>query len=150
MRDHLVFMLQAPIGAFGAIAVGERRGGFDRPAKAAVLGLVAGALGVDRADEAAHAALAEGYGFGLGLIEAGRLLLDYHTIQVPPQRRGPPFATRRDELAVPERETVLSRREYRTDTCFLAVLWARTGAPWTLDALAEALRQPRYAPYLRS
>src|SRR5260370_38294773 len=94
MGEHLVFLLRAPLGAMGGVAVGERRAGFDRPGKSAILGLVAAALGLDRSDEAAHATLAEGYGIGLGEIASGRLLFDYHTAQPPPQRKNRRSATR--------------------------------------------------------
>jgi CRISPR system Cascade subunit CasD len=40
----------APLASFGAIAVGQCRPSWDRPAKSAALGLVAGALGLDRSD----------------------------------------------------------------------------------------------------
>ncbi len=40
MGEHLVFLLHAPLGAMGGVAVGEQRTGFDRPGKSAILGLV--------------------------------------------------------------------------------------------------------------
>jgi CRISPR system Cascade subunit CasD len=145
MVKYLVFLLYAPLGAMGGIAVGERRAGFDRPGKSAVLGLVAAALGLDRSDEDAHVALAGGYGLGLGEIAAGRLLSDYHTTQAPPQRKGRRFATRREELAVvDDLSTILSIREYRTEPAYLVVLWKRDAPPWTLGQFAEALRRPRF------
>jgi CRISPR system Cascade subunit CasD len=64
MGEHLVFLLHAPLGAMGGVAVGERRTGFNRPGKSAIVGLVAAGLGTDRSDEAAHTALADGYGLG--------------------------------------------------------------------------------------
>lgn len=132
----------------GGVAVGERRAGFDRPGKSAVLGLVAAALGLDRSDEAAQQALANGYGLGLGEITSGRLLADYHTAQAPPQRRDRRYATRREELAVKnDLGTVLSVREYRTEPAHLVVLWPRETPRWTLPQLAEALRYPHFTLY---
>ena len=61
VTGHLVFLLHAPIGAMGTVAVGERRGGFDRPGKSAILGLIAAGLGLERSDEAGHLALAEAF-----------------------------------------------------------------------------------------
>src|SRR5260370_3104027 len=110
MGEHLVFLLRAPLGAMGGVAVGERRAGFDRPGKSAILGLVAAALGLDRSDEAAHRALTDGYGLGLAAIESGHLLMDYHTTQTPPQRRNRQFATRRGEITLDELWTILSLR----------------------------------------
>ena len=58
MPSFLTFTLAAPLASFGSIAVGERRASSDRPAKSAILGLAAGALGIEREDNEAHAALA--------------------------------------------------------------------------------------------
>jgi CRISPR system Cascade subunit CasD len=148
MSEHLVFLLHAPLAAMGGVAVGERRAGFDRPAKSAILGLIAAALGLDRSNEAAHRALAEGYGLGLGGVAPGRLLMDYHTAQAPPQRRNRRFATRREELARKNGlGTILSVREYRTDPAYLVALWARATPHWALGQLAEALRRPHFTLY---
>jgi CRISPR system Cascade subunit CasD len=73
MGKYLIFLLHAPLGAMGSVAVGERRAGFDRPGKSAIVGLLAAGLGLDRSDEAAHQALADGYGLGLGEIVSGAL-----------------------------------------------------------------------------
>jgi CRISPR system Cascade subunit CasD len=147
MGEHLVFLLQAPLAAMGGVAVGERRSGFDRPGKSAILGLVAAALGLDRSDEAAHAALADGYGLGLGELASSRLLTDYHTAQAPPQRKNRRFATRRDELAVDDLGTILSTREYRTDAAYLVILWARQPTRWSLGDFVEALKRPHFTLY---
>jgi CRISPR system Cascade subunit CasD len=106
MPRYLTFALVAPLAAFGSIAVGERRSGWDRPARSAVLGLVGACLGLDRADDAAQAALAEGYGLALLCYAPGRLLADYHTTQVPSAQRGKRFATRAEELASRNLNTV--------------------------------------------
>jgi CRISPR system Cascade subunit CasD len=146
MGKHLVFLLHAPLGAMGGVAVGERRVGFDRPGKSAIVGLIAAGLGLDRSDEAAHAALADGYGLGLGEIVSGRLLFDY-TAQTPPQRQNRHFATRREELSVDDLGTILTVREYRTDPAYLVVLWPRGTPHWSLDQLADALKRPHFTLY---
>ena len=149
MATFLTFALVAPLASFGAIAVGERRPTWDRPARSAVLGLVGACLGVEREDDAGQAALAEGFGVALLCHAPGRLLADYHTAQVPPARGKRRFATRAQELAAPDLSTILSRRDYRTGAWHLGALWARGEAPrWTLDAVADAMRAPGFAPYL--
>jgi CRISPR system Cascade subunit CasD len=147
MGNHLIFLLHAPLGAMGGVAVGERRAGFDRPGKSAIVGLIAAGLGLDRSDEVAHTALADGYGLGLGEIAAGRLLFDYHTMQTPPQRQNRHFATRREELSVDDLGTILSVREYRTDPAYFVVLWPRGTPRWSLDQLADALKRPHFTLY---
>jgi CRISPR system Cascade subunit CasD len=147
MGGHLVFQLHAPLAAMGGVAVGDRRSGFDRPGKSAVLGMLAAGLGIDREDEGAHTDLASGFGLGLGEIAAGRLLRDYHTAQTPPQRKGRRFATRREELATNDLATILSVREYRTDICYLVALWARGSSRWELAEFVEALSRPHFTLY---
>jgi CRISPR system Cascade subunit CasD len=146
--EFLTFVLAAPLAAWGSLAVGERRGTWDRPGRSAVLGLVAACLGLDREDENAHQALENGYGLALRVECMGPVLADYHTAQVPPARRGRVFRTRREELAAPDLGTILSRRDYHTDAVVLAALWVRERPRWPLDEIASAMRAPRWIPYL--
>lgn len=154
MPAGLAFTLYAPLAALGDLAVGERRGGFDRPGRSAILGLVAAALGYDRADETDHAALDAGYGLVQRVRRTGRLMTDYHTVQAPPAERKSAWATRRAALDRPSHRlnTLLSSRDYRED------LWVEVGLV-RLDteagarapapaAIAEALRRPAYTLYL--
>ncbi|UFN49152.1 type I-E CRISPR-associated protein Cas5/CasD [Roseomonas sp. OT10] len=149
MPAYLTFALVAPLASFGGIAVGERRGGWDRPARSAVLGLLGACLGVEREDDAAQAALAADYGLALLCHAPGRLLPDYHTAQMPPALRNRRFATRAEELAAPGLNTVLSRRDYRSGAWHLGALWARGEAPrWSLEQLRDAMARPTFVPYL--
>jgi CRISPR system Cascade subunit CasD len=147
MREILLFTLYAPLAAMGEVAVGERRVGLARPGRAAILGLIAAALGLERRDEAAHAALDQGYGVAVRVEHEGALLQDYHTAQVPPSRRGRRWATRRAELAAPRLETILSLREYRSDARHTVALWEGAAPPHPLAAIAAALRRPRFTLY---
>jgi CRISPR system Cascade subunit CasD len=147
MPEFLTFALTAPFAAMGEIAVGERRGTWDRPGRSAVLGLIAACMGLARDDEAAQEALESGYSLALRVQHVGALHPDYHTAQVPPARRGRRFSTRAEELSAPDLETILSRRDYRTDVLVLVAVWSRPGARWALLEIEEALLKPRYAPY---
>jgi CRISPR system Cascade subunit CasD len=151
MPAFLTFALIAPLASFGAIALGERRSGWDRPARSAVLGLVGACLGLEHEDDAAQEALAADYAVALLCHSPGRLLVDYHTTQVPSAKRGRRFATRAEELDFPSQElnTILSRRDYRSGSWHLgAVSLRHATARWTLDELATAMRQPSFVPYL--
>lgn len=150
--DFLVFQLQAPMASWGGTAVGEYRSSYEYPGDSALLGLLAAALGIRREDDSALTALKGAYGFAVGVQAGGSLLRDYHTAQVPGRRtlKGRPHRTRRDELAVPKEElhTILSTRDYRQNAACLIALQAFVGAPHALDALADALRSPRFVLYL--
>src|SRR5262245_59936868 len=83
MKPYLLFRLAAPLAAFGTVAVGERRPTWDRPSKSQALGLIAAALGIERADEPRLATLAAGLGFAVRIDAAGGLAIDCHTAQAP-------------------------------------------------------------------
>jgi len=150
--DYLVFRLYAPMASWGDSAVGEMRGTRTEPGEAALLGLIAAALGIDRHDESAHQVLRDGYDLAVAVLSEGRLLRDYHTAQVPSRAalKKRPHLTRRDELTVVKDDlnTILSTRDYRQDPIYLVSVSARDGAPYSLVALADAIRKPRYALYL--
>lgn len=148
IRRFLTATLYAPIGSFGGIAVGERRGTEMHPTRSALLGLLAAALGIERTDADAQRALNDGYGLASMVLGRGQMLTDYHTAQVPSQQRSRRFATRRQELSVDDLNTVLSTRDYRTDAIYTFALWERNNAPYRLEALARALRKPRFVLYL--
>ena len=148
----LVFQLVAPLAAWGDVAVGQTRGSRDAPGESALVGLLGAALGIRRDDDAAHAALRDGYAFAVATVNAGSLLRDYHTAQVPSRSdlKGRPQRTRRDELGVPKHllNTILSTRDYRQGGEWLVAIQALPAAPHELTALAVALREPRFVLYL--
>jgi CRISPR system Cascade subunit CasD len=149
MPRYLTFALVAPLASFGAVAVGERRSGWDRPGRSAILGLVGACLGLHRDNDADQEALANGYRIALLCHSPGRLLADYHTTQAPSSKRGHRFATRTEELAEPALNTVLSWRDYRSGAWHLGAIWpCGDVARWTLEELAEAMRRPGLIPYL--
>ena len=150
--QFLVFQLVAPLAAWGDVAVGQYRGSRDAPGESALVGLLAAALGIRRDDEAAHAVLRDGYAFAVGTLDAGSLLRDYHTAQVPSRSdlKGRPHRTRRDELALPKHQlnTILSTRDYRQGGEWLVAVQASPGAPHEFATLEAALREPRFVLYL--
>ena len=144
----LLFTLYAPMGAFGETAVGERRMGWARPGRSAVLGLVSAALGLERSDEEGHRNLEAGLYYAVRTDAAGRPFIDYHTAQTPKARKGRRSDTRREELESGDLHTVLSSREWRSDACFSVALWPRRTDAVDLNEIAAALRRPRFTLYL--
>lgn len=148
--EHLVFQLHGPMASWGMPAVGEDRPTAERPTRSAILGLLAASLGLRRSQQEDHDALRDGYGVAIRLEDAGSLLRDYHTAQVP-SRTDKFGKTRKDELSIPSRDlnTILSSRDYRSDFLAFIALWVRNErSPWTLQELADALDRPRFRPYL--
>lgn len=148
MRDYLIFRLYGPLAAWGDIAVGEYRPSFAHPGKSAIIGLLAAALGIRRDDEELQKALARACSFAVRVDAMGTLLRDYHTTQVPSARKGITHYTRRSELAIDDLNTILSSRDYRCDAAYTVVICMKANAPYTVLALADALRKPVYTLYL--
>lgn len=145
--DYIVFRVSGPMAAFGSPAVGERRPVDDRPTRSGILGLVAACLGIDRSDDSALHALSENASVAVRNDAAGRLFLDFHTVQAP--RLGKrPFVSRREELEASKISTVVSYREYRSETTATVVLAVRGDKCPGVEEITEALRHPVYAPYL--
>jgi CRISPR system Cascade subunit CasD len=142
-KKFLTATLYAPFASFGGLAVGERRSSERYPTRSMLIGLLGAALGVGRDDEPAQQVLAQGYYFAIQIFGAGRPFTDYHTAQMP-SRGKVRFATRREELAGPELNTVLTSRDYRTDFLAGLAIAAVTEPPYALEALATALRTPQY------
>lgn len=146
MQKLLLFQLVAPLGAFGGVAVGERRETGARPSHSALAGFLGAALGLERADPR-QADFAAGLAFASRRDHLGPLIADYHTAQTPPARKGKTWATRREELAG-EHNTILSRRDYRADCAFTIACAMLEQSLFTLDILEEALRKPVFTLYL--
>lgn len=145
---YLLFRLYGPMSSWGDIAVGEMRPSFAHPTKSAILGLVAGAIGIRRDEEEKHRLLAEGIGFAVQVEFMGRPLSDYHTAQVPSGKER--YCTRRQELSCEKSElnTILSTRDYRTDGLYIIVLWQRESGEWNIEKIKGKLEQPEFMPYL--
>lgn len=149
MPEFLVFQLYGAMAAWGDIAVGEHRPTLGHPSKSAIMGLLAAALGIERSDQERQQQLNQHYSMAVCVHAAGELLRDYHTIQVPGGKRQ--YATRRDELLTDELNlnTILSQRDYRTDTVYVVAIWGSHEAmPFSLEQLKQHLECPIFNLYL--
>ena len=113
--------------------------------------MLAGALGIDRTDRERLLAMEGGYSVGVAARKLGPLLVDYHTAQFVPGSavRDPDSRAQAMSVARAKRKigTILSHREYHEDCVFDVVVTASADAAWTLQELAERLREPRFVPY---
>lgn len=162
MADFLVFQLYGPMAAWGDIAVGGYRPSFAHPSKSAIIGLLAAALGIRRDEDERQKTLADACSFAVRVDAMGTLLRDYHTAQVPSEKKGVTHYTRYSELAVKELNTILSSRDYRCDAIYIVAISFRNGCAdslrilaerlnvqeFTLSGLAEKLSKPVFVLYL--
>ena len=147
MREHLVFVLCAPMGAFGSYAGHERRGSDLVPSRSAVLGLLGAALGIERADADGQAALGR-YGVAARPLTRSDSLRDYQTVQTVPAKIRHPGGRRAAIDAIGrEINTTITVRDYRTDVAVAVAVWSRDGR-WSLERVAAALRRPTFVLFL--
>jgi CRISPR system Cascade subunit CasD len=146
----LVFRLYGPLASWGEVAVGEVRPTDLQPSRSAMLGLLGAALGFRR-DDHRHAELGAGLFFAVRVDRVGAPLVDYHTVQTMPPRRGRIFLTRAEQLRGFRHElaTIVSRRHYRMDAAYTIAIWQNVKGPEVrLEMLAQALEFPVFLLYL--
>lgn len=149
MTEYLLFRLFGPLASWGETAIGEMRPSAAWPGRSAIIGLLAAALGIRRDEEDRQRALSQSCGVAVCVENAGALLRDYHTTQVPPDRRGTRYETRRDELDADVLHTILSQRDYRCDALYTVAVWLKANdLDVTLAHFSTALTKPHFALYL--
>lgn len=148
--EYLVFRLYGAMVSWGDIAVGTSRHTANHPSKSAIIGLIGAALGIKREDEETQIQLSEGYGFAIKQYSTGTLLQDFHTSQTPDSVGKFQYRTRRDELVFGQERlgTVLSTREYLTDSVALVAVNILNNAPFSLQKIKDKLLKPEFHLYL--
>ena len=147
MRDHLVFLLAAPLASFGSYAGHERRGSELTPLRSAVLGLIGAALGISRADGEGQSALRK-YSVAVQSFQETTPLRDFHTVQTVPTAkvRRPDSRSEALRRVGDKVNTVITVRDYRCDVLIGVALWGN--GKWSLELIAESLRRPKFPIYL--
>lgn len=150
--DFLVFRIFAPMASWGEPAVGDTRPSATYPGRSAILGLLAGALGIPREDESRQATLRDAVEVAVKQYSPGVLIRDYHTTQVPGRTAAKGVRSRREEVNALRKEkrppTILSSREYRCDGYWTVAIRLVDSSRWTLADLEAALRRPGFIPFL--
>jgi CRISPR system Cascade subunit CasD len=133
----LVLRLAGPLQSWGMTGQFTRRDTHTQPTKSGVLGMIAACLGRERDADISDLTSLQ---MGVRVDQPGTLIEDYHTI------------SRTDGSTLPTASgkkktdlTAVSRRWYLADAVFLVTL---TGDNKLLDAVADAIDHPVYAPTL--
>ena len=153
MVKHLILVLEGPLAAYGAEMVDARGPVRDWPGASLLAGLLANALGFDRAMGAEHAALQARLDFAVRIDRAGERLLDQQNAQLfqndsgwttrgQPEGRAPSPSYANDRLG---RKQLINRRlrDYFADSAVTVALSLRDAdAAPSLEAIAAALETP--------
>lgn len=145
--EVLIAQLSGHLASWGEVAPNTQRLSAQTPTLSAVLGIVGACLGVDREDVDGLRALHNGYDVIVESWNDGEPLVDFHTSAHGSGGRRIP-ASRREELTMPKIATVPTHREYRQGGYWRVAITAREGALWSLREIADAMRSPKWAPYL--
>jgi CRISPR system Cascade subunit CasD len=152
MTQHLLLRLEAPLMSFGATAVDHRRPVQPWPAVSMLTGLMANALGWQRAHASALDRLQARMRWAARIDRPGEALGDFQTAQLGKDDRG--WTTRgvveeRDGGADSYKSPHLRYRDYRADASVLVALRLDPAeeAP-TLHELAQALDAPQRPLFL--
>ncbi|GJL83253.1 MAG: type I-E CRISPR-associated protein Cas5/CasD [marine bacterium B5-7] len=148
MKHYLLLRLYGPMASWGDTAVGDFRPSHSHPSRTAVLGLLAAALGIRRNEEDKLLWLDQMVNVAIRLDLTGEMLRDYHTIQVPPESKKNRYYTRADELNSEKLHTIISQRDYRTDSAASVALYSHENDKTVLEQWQTALRKPALPLYL--
>ncbi len=147
MPHFLVFQLFGDFASWGDIAVGEQRPTLPVPTKSAIMGLIAGAMGIRRDEEQRHTDLTQQLHLGMQIFNRGGYLSDYHTTQVPTATsvKNKKIESRKMELECGDLGTILSTRAYWISPYYRITL---QGDKQQLELAKKALKNPVFVPYL--
>ncbi|SDY50367.1 type I-E CRISPR-associated protein Cas5/CasD [Nitrosomonas sp. Nm58] len=150
MPRYLILRLDGPMQAWGTHTFEDFRPSNLFPTRSGLLGLLGACLGIDRHNHAELEQLAASVEFTVRMdrtglppnaeqpmLKAAVKLSDFHTV----------LAARKVDGS-PNKNPVVSRREYLFDAAFTVAIGAKPIAPITLEAIAEALRRPYFTPVL--
>jgi len=138
MNDYLILKLQGPMQAWGRESFEGLRPSELFPGRSALLGLLGACLGIDRTDQQQQKALASSVCFAVRVDQQGQKMTDYHTVK----------NAREDYRGLKSHETIQTWREYWQDACYTVATWSTDNTVITLDAIAQAVKQPLYTPVL--
>jgi CRISPR system Cascade subunit CasD len=143
-ENTVLLRLEGPLQAWGVTSRFVVRDTADVPTKSGVIGLICAALGLRRGDANGRLKELTGLRMGVRIDRPGELFADFHTAGA-----GIGMMAAKGEIKfIPGTkvyEPVLMRKEYLADAAFLVAL---QGDPGTVKAVADALQNPVWPPFL--
>jgi CRISPR system Cascade subunit CasD len=152
MKDFLILKLHGPMQAWGEHTFEGLRPSANFPTRSGLLGLLGACLGIMRNDRKQLQELADSVGMAVrvdtrhvarpdGTWRALRVVktTDYHTV----------WGARKDYTSLKGHDgTIQTWREYLYDAEFTVVLWNHANPALSINKLEDAVRHPKFTPYL--
>ncbi len=141
-KEYLILKLSGTLQAWGKHTYEDYRPTHLFPTRSGLLGLLAACLGLNREDLVSQNALNKSVSLAVRADDNDRdipisIITDFHTIQGVPKASGAINAY-----------AVITKREYLCDAQFTVALEFRAEASYNLAAVAEAVKNPFYTPFL--
>ncbi len=155
MGDYLILKLQGVMQCWGEHTFEGLRPSADFPTRSGLLGLLGACLGIHRQDKQTQQALADSIRYAVrrdrgkpvwqspekGVVWRNLpvvKLTDYHTVK----------DARESYRGLKSHDTIQTWREYLLDAAFTVAIWNTEGALVSLDQMEEAVKHPRFTPFL--
>ena len=141
MRDHLILKLQGAMQAWGEHTFEGLRPSGNFPTRSAMVGLLAGCLGIDRNNRTKQQNLANSFLYAVRQDYTKHNVIkmaDYHTVR----------NAREDYIGLKSHKTIVTQREYLLDASFTVAVWNNEDSTYSLEQLQLAVCQPHYTPFL--
>lgn len=136
----LLLRLAAPLQSWGDESKFDTRRTWHEPSKSAVIGLLAAALGYNRADDERIRQLNSDLKFGVRVDQPGRIIKDFHTVVKYKQNELGGFCWDEFGKFATDKSSYVTYRYYLSDAVFVIGLEAVS------DELLELLRSALSAP----
>lgn len=139
------------MASWGEISVGNLRPTSGRPTKSSLIGLISASLGLDRFDEASQKTLYMDYDYVVISSGTESEMKDYATVQtskIETDEKYTALPPRPLELSRKNVETMLVDRRYLCNGYYSVIVIPNNDAKYSLEEIADALRRPKYTPYL--
>ena len=140
MNDYLILKLQGPMQSWGGHTYEDYRPSEGFPTRSGVVGLLGACLGIDREEKQRLLELAANISMAVRADELSvgiTRMTDFHTIQDARKVDGKP-----------NKNPVISRREYLCDASFTIAVQVKAGSEFTTDDISEAVQLPVYTLFL--
>ena len=131
-------ILQAPLQSWGERSRWDSRDTAAMPTKSALVGMLGCCMGIPRGSEELRY-LNESLHVAVRADKPGRIMTDFHTVQAPDGQK------MLNSQGKQRGETILTPKQYLQEAKFAVFFW---GSPEVLEECFEALRHPKWTPYL--
>ena len=146
----IIMHLSGPMCSWGETGAWKNRSTAMHPSRSSIIGILCAALGIDRNDSKTQTRMSRSFEMVITSSDGISKIEDFHTIMAGRDDGKKKVFTGSPRVEELNRETttILSRREYLCNAFYTVFLIPKEDCSWNLDDIVDALKKPRYTPYL--